>query len=90
MNEPSKIYTRGSRQTKQHIHTCMFCGQSGTELSNNQHQSLMAERERLLEAIKEVAIRSLRYCEQKYDHDDQARLNLEALVESIEQRSTSE
>lgn len=36
---------------------------------------------KLVQAIEEVAIPSLRYCEEKYDHDDQARLNLEAAVE---------
>lgn len=30
--------------------------------------------------IREVAIPSLRYCEEKYGHDDQARLNLEAAL----------
>lgn len=34
----------------------------------------------LTEAIREVAIPSLRYCEEKYGHDDQARLNLEAAI----------
>jgi hypothetical protein len=34
----------------------------------------------LAEVIREVAIPSLRYCEEKYGHDDQARLNLEAAI----------
>lgn len=55
-----------------------------------QHQSLVAERERLIDAIRDVAIRSLRYCEEKYDHDDQARLNLEALLEEVDQKGRSE
>lgn len=31
-------------------------------------------------AIAEIAIPSLRHCEEKYGHDDQARLNLEAVI----------
>lgn len=40
---------------------------------------IMAEkmREKLLPTI-EVAISSLKYCEEKYGHDDMARLNVEA------------
>lgn len=34
----------------------------------------------LIASVEEVAITSLRYCEEKYDHDDQARLNVEAAV----------
>jgi hypothetical protein len=39
---------------------------------------------RLVEALRDVAIVSLRYCEKKYGHDDQARLNLEALLKELE------
>lgn len=39
----------------------------------NQHDKLVA-------ALCEVAIPSLRYCEEKYGYDDQARLNLEAVL----------
>jgi hypothetical protein len=35
---------------------------------------------RLRDAIQDVAIRSLQYCENRYGHDDQARLNLQALL----------
>lgn len=38
--------------------------------------------ERLEASMREVAIPSLKYCEDKYGHDDQARLNLEACLES--------
>lgn len=47
-----KMYSKSSRQTRQHVHFCMFCGQSGTELSNKQHSTLIAQRERLLEALR--------------------------------------
>lgn len=47
--------------------------------------NLLEQREQLMGAIRDVAIRSLLYCEQKYGHDDQARLNLEALLNTIEQ-----
>lgn len=33
MTTEQKIYSKASRQTRQHVHTCMFCGESGTELS---------------------------------------------------------
>ncbi|MGW6499382.1 hypothetical protein [Nonomuraea angiospora] len=36
---------------------------------------------RLRDGIEDVAIRSLRYCEDRYGHDDQARLNLRALLD---------
>lgn len=38
----------------------------------------------LVKSLREVAIHSLRYCEEKYGHDDQARLNLEATLETVE------
>jgi hypothetical protein len=31
-------------------------------------------------AIQEIAIPSLKHCEEKYGHDDQARVNLEAAI----------
>ncbi len=34
----------------------------------------------LIEAIKQIAIPSLKYCEDKYGHDNMARLNLEAAL----------
>lgn len=55
-----------------------------------ERNELRAERRRLIDAIRDVAIRSLRYCEEKYDHDDQARLNLEALLEEVDQKERSE
>lgn len=45
---------------------------------------LIEQRNRLIDAIQDVAIRSLKYCEQRYDHDNQARLNLEALLTDVE------
>jgi hypothetical protein len=35
-------------------------------------------------SIEEVAVTSLRYCEERYGHDDQARLNLEAGLQMVE------
>lgn len=45
-------------------------------------ERLKARIERLEGSLREVAIPSLKYCEDKYGHDDQARLNLEACLES--------
>lgn len=42
---------------------------------------LLAEVDRLKAVLREVAIPSLRYCEQKFDYDDQARLNCEAALD---------
>lgn len=49
MSATKGIYTKESRQTKRHIHTCMFCGQSGTNLSD-------CDSERLREALTQAAI----------------------------------
>lgn len=46
-----------------------------------------AQIDRLVEAIRDVAVHSLRYCEERYGHDDQARLNLEALLAEITSKS---
>jgi hypothetical protein len=37
----------------------------------------------VVEALRDVAIPSLAYCEQKYGYDDQARLNCEATLRRI-------
>lgn len=50
-----------------------------------ERNGLRGQRRQLIDAIRDVVIRSLLYYEQKYDHDDQARLNLEALLATIEQ-----
>lgn len=34
-------------------------------------------------AIREIAVPSLKYCEEKYGHDNQARLNLEASIREV-------
>lgn len=51
---------------------------------------VVGERDRLRQALVEVAIPSLRYCEQKYDHDDQAQLNLEAALEDYNTTTTKQ
>lgn len=40
----------------------------------------MATEADLIRSIQEVAIPSLRWCEERYGHDDQARLNMEAAI----------
>lgn len=50
----TKIYSKKSRQTGEHVHTCMFCGQSGTDLGNNQHSTLITQRERLIDVLREM------------------------------------
>jgi hypothetical protein len=59
---------------------CARCGATSTEFEYLNR----SEVEPLIEAVRDVAISSLRYCELKYGHDDQARLNLEAISESFE------
>lgn len=51
---------------------------------------VVGERDRLRRALVEVAIPSLRYCEQKYDHDNQARLNLEAALKGYDTTTTGQ
>lgn len=45
---------------------------------------LIAAAPDLLAALKDVAIPSLKYCEEKYGHDNMARLNLEAAIAKTE------
>lgn len=40
----------------------------------------------MYEAIMQIAIPSLKYCEEKYGYDNIARLNLEALIVDIENK----
>lgn len=56
------------------------------DYSDEQERTQQSPEDILLTALTEVAIPSLLYCERKYDHDDQARLNLEAAVEEFRRR----
>ena len=43
------------------------------------------EKRGLIEVIEQVAIPSLKYCEEKYGHDNMARLNIEATLQVLKE-----